>query len=49
MLKIGDQVILNSGGPVMTIERVDGDLVTCNWDAGKRSAVFRSKTLTLAG
>jgi uncharacterized protein YodC (DUF2158 family) len=31
----GDQVILKSGGPVMTVETVDGGIVTCIWFDGK--------------
>lgn len=27
----GDRVQMKSGGPVMTVERVDGDTITCVW------------------
>lgn len=27
----GDRVQIKSGGPIMTVERVDGDSVTCAW------------------
>ena len=30
-LRKGDIVILNSGGPSMLIERIDGDKATCSW------------------
>ena len=30
-LKIGDVVVLNSGGPDMTIVEIDGDKATCWW------------------
>jgi uncharacterized protein YodC (DUF2158 family) len=29
--RIGDVVELNSGGPQMTVEKVDGDQITCTW------------------
>lgn len=48
ILKIGDQVVLNSGGPVMTVEKVDGDRVICSWDAGKECAFFKPQMLTRA-
>ena len=31
----GDQVMLKSGGPVMTVESVAGGTVTCMWFEGK--------------
>jgi len=33
--EVGDLVQLKSGGPVMTIKRVDGTMVACQWFAGK--------------
>jgi uncharacterized protein YodC (DUF2158 family) len=36
-LKTGDVVQLKSGGPIMTIRKIDGEWVTCDWfdDDGK--------------
>jgi len=31
MFKIGDVVVLKSGGPRMTVEKVDGTTVHCKW------------------
>lgn len=31
MIKIGDMVRLNSGGPQMTVTEMDGDELTCKW------------------
>lgn len=30
-LEVGNVVRLNSGGPPMTVEKVDGPLITCLW------------------
>lgn len=30
-MKVGDSVVLKSGGPVMTVTKVDGPLVECQW------------------
>lgn len=34
--KVGDQVVLKSGGPVMTVNSAFGDNVSCAWFAGKK-------------
>lgn len=30
-VSVGSRVRLNSGGPMMTVQNVDGDAVTCVW------------------
>lgn len=35
-LKAGDVVVLNSGGPNMTVTKVESDVVTCQWFDGKK-------------
>lgn len=30
-MNVGDQVQLNSGGPIMTVESMEGSYVTCIW------------------
>lgn len=35
--KVGDTVKLKSGGPVMTVTaRLDAEILTCKWFAGKK-------------
>ena len=34
MHKVGDIVVLNSGGPRMTVVAVQGQMVTCAWYLG---------------
>ena len=34
--KIGDVVMLNSGGIAMTVKAVEGDAVHCIWSEGKK-------------
>ena len=34
--KVNDRVQLNSGGPCMTIERIEGGEATCVWFAGQK-------------
>ena len=49
--KVGDQVVLNSGGPYMTIDRVEADgELNCVWldDAGEHHAAFPAACLTRA-
>lgn len=31
MFKIGDVVVLRSGGPRMTVEKIDGTTAHCKW------------------
>lgn len=44
---VGDVVQLKSGGTSMTVEKVDGDDVSCVWSEGKKiqKATFASGTL----
>lgn len=46
-LKVGDVVRLISGGTSMTIEKIDGDDVSCIWFEGSKvmRATFLYKTL----
>jgi uncharacterized protein YodC (DUF2158 family) len=37
ILEVGDVVQLKSGGEVMTVEKVEGDDVSCVWFEGKRA------------
>jgi uncharacterized protein YodC (DUF2158 family) len=49
-LKTGDLVRLRSGGPLMTVDKVEGDLVTCFWSTeygDVRSGSFRIAELAL--
>lgn len=34
-LRIGDHVVLNSGGPIMIVESVFPDIAVCAWDFQK--------------
>lgn len=45
--KVGDRVMLNSGGEVMTVEDVSGDLIDCVWFSNKKveRASFAPATL----
>lgn len=49
VFKVGDQVILNSGGPPMTIEKIDGNLIYCYWwvsaHYNKQNQTFKSQML----
>lgn len=48
-LKIGDIVILNSGGPLMYVEEINDDIITCGWEdynGMKTYDKFPSKCLT---
>ena len=46
-LRVGDIVILKSGGPAMTIEAVDETGLTCYWFDGaeRRTAFFPPETI----
>ncbi len=48
VFKVGDVVRLKSGGSRMTIEKVDGDYVSCVWFEGAKMerATFLYDTLT---
>ena len=35
--KVGDQVKLNSGGPVLTVEKAEAGKVVCQWFDGKKA------------
>lgn len=47
--KVGDTVLLNSGGEVMTVEGVSDELIDCVWFNGKKveRASFAPATLKL--
>jgi len=48
---VGDTVKLKSGGPAMTVEKVNGDTVACAWfDSAKlrREGKFRAAMIALA-
>jgi len=44
---VNEVVELNSGGPPMTVEKIEGDRVTCVWFEGKKvhSHIFAAGTL----
>lgn len=48
-LKIGDQVRLRSGGPLMTVGSFSTDCVSCQWFERKelRSGVFSPESLKM--
>jgi uncharacterized protein YodC (DUF2158 family) len=41
-LRIGDLVRLRSGGPLMTVNRVEGDQVTCFWSTDEGNLLTAS-------
>ncbi|MBW7867895.1 MAG: DUF2158 domain-containing protein [Brumimicrobium sp.] len=45
--KVGNVVVLKSGGPSMTIESIDGEVVDCVWFSNKelKRATFMSHSL----
>lgn len=47
---VGDVVQLKSGGASMTVEKVDGDVISCVWFEGKKAQkeTFGSGTLEKA-
>jgi len=48
-LQVGGTFRLKSGGPIMTLDEVDGDEVICTWFDSKQvrqSGVFKPQTLT---
>jgi len=46
-IKIGDIVVLNSGGPNMTVENIDGEKIVCLWftDNGCKQENFKKEML----
>ena len=51
-LKVGDKVMLKSGGPVLVVAKIDGDLIECLWfddDADLQSSTFPPETLKEVG
>ncbi|HEV3110067.1 MAG TPA: DUF2158 domain-containing protein [Candidatus Binataceae bacterium] len=48
--QVGDVVKLKSGGPLMTIEEIDGDRAHCLWFKGdkRETGTFPLATLTKA-
>lgn len=49
MYKAGDIVKLKSGGPSMTVDKINNNKVSCVWfkDERLKTAVFRKDTLEL--
>ena len=47
MLKTGDIVRLKSGGPAMTVDKVNSSKISCVWfkEEHLKSAIFRKDTL----
>lgn len=47
VFEVGDEVQLKSGGVPMTVEKIDGDNVSCVWSKGStvQRATFASGTL----
>ena len=47
MLKTGDIVRLKSGGPAMTVDKVNNSKISCVWfkEEHLKSAIFRKDTL----
>lgn len=46
---VGDRVRLKSDGPIMTVEKVRGDTVTCVWFDGKKAQDRKFPAATLEG
>lgn len=50
VLEVGDQVVLNSGGPLMTIEKIEGNIIYCYWwitaKYTRQEKTFKSQMLT---
>lgn len=46
-LKVGDLVILKSGGPLMTIERIRGGEAQCIWFIGNQKEKENFRLVTL--
>lgn len=45
-IKKHDKVVLNSGGPIMTVIDVRGNEIECTWNNGSQCAIFYLWTLT---
>ncbi|MCE5320104.1 MAG: DUF2158 domain-containing protein [Bacteroidales bacterium] len=46
-IKVGDRVMLKSGGPVMTVNEINGNDVSCQWFEGStiKGATFIKEVL----
>lgn len=38
--EIGDTVVLKSGGPLMTVTDIDGEMVSCTWFEKKQDKAY---------
>jgi uncharacterized protein YodC (DUF2158 family) len=51
VFKAGDVVQLKSGGPLMSVSEIDGNIVHCRWFVGteEKNSSFPSEILKLTG